>query len=252
MFIMLGWVTITVRSKTSFKTYIYFFCGCANLVWLMTIKFFGELFVEQTAILTFFELLLAVAGILLITLGLMSWSKDFQLVIEKLQISTSNYRVLSETDPLTGLLNRGQFDTTLNQVAKPKDPFSLILVDLDHFKSINDQYGHPVGEEVVERTAKLLGTHLRDKDYAFRLGGEEFALLYIQCPEEVVVQRAQTILKKIAQEPFSVNDDQVFSITASLGVVHRNQNDQASTIYKRADSALYQAKENGRNQVIVL
>ena len=252
IFILLGWVKITIRSKTTSKTYNNFFFGCANLIWLMTIKFFGELFVEQTSILTIFELLFAVSGLLLITLGLMSWSKDFQTVIENLKISTSNYRVLSERDPLTGLLNRGQFDPIIKHVVEQKHALSLILVDLDHFKSINDQYGHPIGDSVIKRTSKLLSAHLRDKDYAFRLGGEEFAMLFVQCPQEVVEQRAQTILKTLANEQFFTDNHEVFSITASLGVVHLGINEHPSTIYRRADSALYQAKANGRNQVLVL
>ena len=252
IFILLGWVKITIRSKTTSKTYNNFYFGCANLIWLMTIKFFGELFVEQTSILTTFELVFAVSGLLLITLGLMSWSKEFQTVIENLKISTSNYRVLSERDPLTGLLNRGQFDSIMKYVIEKKHALSLIIVDLDHFKSINDQYGHPIGDLVIKRTSKLLSAHLRDKDYAFRLGGEEFALLFVQCPEVVVEQRAQTILMALANEQFPTNDHEVFSITASLGVVHLGINEQPSTVYRRADSALYQAKANGRNQVVVL
>ena len=101
--IMLGWVAITHQSRTNTRTYNRFFFGCTCLIWLMTIKFFGELFDSQTPILTTFELLLAVLGLLLVTLGLLSWSREFQLAIEKLSTSTSKYRELSERDPLTGL-----------------------------------------------------------------------------------------------------------------------------------------------------
>ncbi len=245
-------IIIAIRSNISSRTFHLFFFGCTNIIWIMSIKFFGELFEKQTPLLTFFELAFAVSGLLLITLGLTSWSRDFKFVIDSLRDSTSKYRVLSETDAMTGLLNRGRFDPMMNHEAEQDHDLSLVLVDLDHFKTVNDRFGHPVGDQVIKSTAGILKQYIRDSDYAFRLGGEEFALLYVHCPQELVVERARTIRKAISDEPFSTDNDEVFTVTASLGVVHFEEDEQTAALYRRADSALYQAKSDGRDRVVVL
>lgn len=249
--IMLGWVAITHRSQVETQTYNRFFFGSACLIWLMTIKFFGELYDTQTSVLTVFELLLAVVGLLLVTFGLLSWSKEFQRAIDSLSISTSRYRELSEKDPLTGLLNRGQFDEIANHLVDFDRSLSLVLVDLDKFKSINDTHGHPVGDRVIQRSAEILSDHLRGSDYAFRMGGEEFALLYVGCPQALVAERAETIREALAGEAFTAEDQQTFTVTASLGVAHLENNEDPSSLYRRADDALYEAKSLGRARVVV-
>ena len=250
-FAMAWWLKITIQSNVSMDTYQRLFWGCTSLIWLMTIKFFGELYAFQTPVLTTFELLLAVSGISLLTWGFVSWSEDLNYIIEHLKVSVTEYRELSEIDPLTGLFNRRQYEQIMKHTGLHSREISLVLVDLDKFKSINDQYGHPIGDTVLRRTASLLSENLRGMDYAFRMGGEEFALLYLQCPRDKVEKRAQTILELIASEEFSTSDNERFSITASIGVVHLNSNEQVSTLYKFADAALYEAKENGRNQVVI-
>ena len=136
--------------------------------------------------------------------------------------------------------------------AEQDHEMSLVLIDLDHFKTVNDRFGHPIGDKVIMTTAGILKRYLRDTDYAFRLGGEEFALLYVHCPQELVVERARTIRKAISDEPFLSDKDEAFTVTASLGVVHFGEDEKTASLYRRADEALYKAKSNGRDQVVVL
>lgn len=166
-----------------------------------------------------------------------------------LSLQNKQFEDLAKTDPLTGLLNRiGVRDALYDGLMawkKNQTPFSMVLVDVDYFKRINDTYGHDVGDEILKATAEILRSSVRKTDYVARWGGEEFVLL---CPNTNRVQAmsaAETMRKRMAAEP--VYRD--IRVTASFGVATIAQAD-LDHLFKSADEALYRAKNRGRNCVM--
>ena len=162
---------------------------------------------------------------------------------------------MATTDGLTGCLNKRAFldelDNKLRSAQRFGRKLSLIVTDIDHFKSVNDTYGHPVGDRVIERVAQVIGARRSGTDFGFRIGGEEFAVLYVQCPHEVAEERAETMRSAMEREGFVTNEGEAFGATVSIGVAHFRRGDDAQRLYERADEALYEAKERGRNRVVV-
>lgn len=156
---------------------------------------------------------------------------------------------LATTDMLTGLVNRSQFDvilkSELNRQHRYARPLSLIMLDIDYFKDINDNYGHDVGDQVLIELAHLLKRNLRKADCCARWGGEEFMLLAPETSLEQAVRLAEKIRGAIKQTAFPLQN----RVTASFGVVEVNSQESVKSVMKRADNALYQAKEKGRNRV---
>jgi diguanylate cyclase (GGDEF)-like protein len=173
-------------------------------------------------------------------------------------LTLSNYQnkleEMATTDKLTGLNNRQMFDPILEQkfhsAIRQNSPLSLAILDIDKFKSINDLYGHPFGDKVLQEAALLLKNTVRKSDVLCRWGGEEFVILF----PDTDAQQAQEIVLKIqqlfSQHQFSYQQ-QDFNIYWSVGVADKGQNDQPADLVLRADQALLKAKNNGRNQVIV-
>lgn len=156
---------------------------------------------------------------------------------------------LATTDMLTGLVNRSQFDTTLKNELSRQDryvrPLSLIMLDIDYFKDINDRYGHDVGDQVLVEMANLLKGNLRQVDYCARWGGEEFMLLAPETSLEHAVLLADKMRCVINKASFPTSGP----VTASFGVVEARPQESVKSIMKRVDDALYLAKEQGRDQV---
>jgi len=163
---------------------------------------------------------------------------------------------LSVTDELTGLFNRRYFIRKLEETAAQQDryggEFSLIAVDLDHFKEINDAYGHPVGDAVLRRFADLIQGRVRKSDVVARTGGEEFLILMPQTPLKNAAQVADDLRYAIETESFVSDEGQVFKITMSAGVVScREEMVTARELLSICDRSLYQAKGRGRNCIMV-
>ena len=154
------------------------------------------------------------------------------------------------TDPLTKLYNRKYFSKVLDRqikLSKRYDySFSLILYDIDHFKRINDEFGHPTGDRVLIQLATLLKEHGRDVDDIFRLGGEEFAIIAPESNLSQAVIIAEKYRALTEKADFAIGH----KITISAGVSQLTQRDNKESLYKRTDSALYKAKSCGRNCVI--
>ena len=158
----------------------------------------------------------------------------------------------ANTDPLTGLANRRFIDSSLvpNFQQNPEQflPVSLIICDIDHFKRLNDRFGHDVGDEVLQAIAKLFLRNIRQHDYACRTGGEEFLLILpsTQLAEARVV--AEKIRQRIEQQAMvTANSD--FRITASFGVAQCDDAQEFNQAVKHADKQMYLSKQQGRNQV---
>lgn len=156
---------------------------------------------------------------------------------------------LSVTDQLTKLYNRRRTDETLSdEIERAKrsgKPFSVILVDIDKFKIVNDTYGHLVGDDILLELANILSSNVRKIDTLGRWGGEEFLIIDTESDRAKVVVFAEKIRKSIEAHTF----EKVGQVTCSFGVTHFIENDTASTILSRADKALYIAKDSGRNCV---
>jgi diguanylate cyclase (GGDEF)-like protein len=163
-------------------------------------------------------------------------------------------RHLAVTDGLTGVYNRRHFFTlaaaALNDAIQHDAALSAVMLDIDHFKRVNDTYGHPVGDQVIKTVATRLAQMTRDDDLVARYGGEEFALILTQ-PADGATHVAERIRAAIADTPIDTDAGPI-PITISVGIAHRGQDDtNAGTLLGRADIALYQAKEEGRNCVVV-
>ncbi len=157
-------------------------------------------------------------------------------------------------DPMTQVANRAEFDRMLKNFVDAHQesnlPCSLIMSDIDHFKSINDTYGHQAGDKAIITFASLLKSMCRSGDLVARYGGEEFAVLCADCTNSAAAQKAETIRKALSDIKHSCLEDK--SITASFGVTELQTGDTPETMLRRADRALLQAKDGGRNQVVQL
>lgn len=166
---------------------------------------------------------------------------------------------LARIDDLTGLLNRRAFMERLQnefeRVYRKQQDMSLVILDLDHFKNVNDSFGHQAGDLVLQETARCLTTACRSYDLIGRYGGEE----YIMCLPETNTQQAvlatERIRAAIASKKTLIPEKMKYvSVTASFGVstLNRNRPESLDALINRADSALYRAKENGRNRIVAL
>ena len=162
---------------------------------------------------------------------------------------------MAAIDPLTGLVTRRVLDeaaTSALSGAGSERGTSLILLDVDNFKSINDRFGHPCGDEVLVRIAGLLGRSSLRGEVACRLGGDEVALLLPDCSLEVALRRAEELLAGVREQEFLVRDDEPVEVTVSVGVAHAPSHaTDLRALYAAADAALYRAKQGGRSRVAV-
>ena len=175
--------------------------------------------------------------------------------IEKLKTNLATAQAQGLSDPLTGLKNRRGFDVVLaSQLAGARNaaqPLSLILADIDHFKSINDRYGHPAGDDVLKWFAKILSSNVKGRDTVARYGGEEFAIVMPATPLDSAAKVAAQIKAQLEaqfwQKPGAPNT--MLRVTASFGVAELAGSEGTSALVARADGKLYEAKQAGRNRV---
>jgi diguanylate cyclase (GGDEF)-like protein len=183
-----------------------------------------------------------VGGSVAILLVVLFWMRKLRALNRKLE-------KLSITDRLTGLYNRLKLDAVLeSEVARaPRSgqPFSVILIDIDHFKQVNDQHGHQTGDQVLVAVAEILRTGTRAIDFVGRWGGEEFLIVCPHTDTAGAIRLAETLRQTIQDHRFPV----VTQKTASFGVASFRQDDTVKEIVARADTALYAAKAAGRNKV---
>jgi len=178
--------------------------------------------------------------------------------LSKMEERTSFYRTKwleekarSETDALTGLPNRGaydkRFDEELHRWSRHPEPLCLAVIDIDHFKKINDKYGHGVGDKTLQIVAKTLRKYFRLSDYVSRYGGEEFTCILVKTDIKDVLKPLEKVRRAIEAIPFSIKKDRL-NITISVGVTMLYDTDDSQTVFDRADKALYEAKQTGRNK----
>lgn len=167
--------------------------------------------------------------------------------------SEKRLRDVSIRDPLSGLYNRRYMDETFQTLVLNTDcTFSLMMVDVDHFKRINDTYGHTCGDVIIQRVAEILTNSIRKNDVACRYGGDEFLLILLDCALEDTLAKARMVKQSIETTTEGLNMDQDFVVSASIGIAHFPENGNSrDAILKAVDDALYQAKQRGRNQIVV-
>ncbi len=173
-----------------------------------------------------------------------------------LKENNKKLELLTFTDPLTDLFNRRHFDSALGKelayAKRHSEIFSLMMLDLDHFKHINDGYGHATGDKVLLEVAKVIADNVRKSDIVCRVGGEEFAIIFRHADNKEILIIAESLRNKLEQHPVE-NRDEMISITASIGVATYDgktaEDCTQDQLYKHADSAMYHSKNHGRNQI---
>ncbi|MEZ5653364.1 MAG: GGDEF domain-containing protein [Burkholderiaceae bacterium] len=175
--------------------------------------------------------------------------------VERLADELVKAREEAQLDPLTGLFNRRMFDHQLHAAvasvqAGESTALTLLMVDIDHFKKVNDEHGHLFGDKVIQGIGRILSEGVMRKDAVCRYGGEEFALILPQTDEEGGTAVAERIRKTVSRSRIRrANSDKVLTnISVSIGVAQLKAGEAAEELVERADRALYQAKANGRNQ----
>ena len=178
-------------------------------------------------------------------------------LIAAVRIRARRFRELSSLmnrDGLTGLLNHINFKLALEreiaQSERRVSPFSIVMLDIDLFKSVNDTYGHPVGDQVIKSLARHLSQHLRKGDVAARYGGEEFAVILPDTPAKEAHDVIDNLRQKF-EEIHYTHEKGEFSSTFSAGIAVYPANEDMESLIASADDALYTAKESGRNQVVI-
>jgi diguanylate cyclase len=164
------------------------------------------------------------------------------------------YKQSSQRDSLTGLYNVRSFDyfynSMLRKTAEEQGECAICLVDVDHFKQINDTFGHSAGDEVLKKLAILLTSLTRDGDIVSRNGGEEFSILLPNCTKEKSVYIAERIRSTVEEQIFEIPDHKTIKITVSVGTATYHEGMELSNrLFQEADEALYKAKQSGRNLV---
>jgi two-component system, cell cycle response regulator len=159
------------------------------------------------------------------------------------------------TDALTGLYNRRYMEThvgtLVDQALSRGKPLSVLILDIDYFKSINDTHGHDAGDDVLQDFAIRIRKSIRGIDLACRYGGEEFVVVMPETDMAVATMVAERLRRRIASEPFAIQKGAcTIEVTISIGIAALGPNDDAAAVIKRADQALYRAKRDGRNRVV--
>jgi len=210
------------------------FNSSRNILWLITLVFFVGLIL---IVFTSFN----------ISKNRYNYKREKELE-EEVEIRTKQLKELAEKDSLTGCLNHKSLFAVLDETIanSKKNGFVVAMMDIDNFKKVNDKYGHPKGDEVIEKVAEVIKNSLRDDDIVGRYGGEEFLAIMPSITKKQSERIAERIRKNIENLVF---EPEIFNVTISIGVVlYKNEN--AIQLVNRADKLMYEAKKKGKNQVM--
>jgi diguanylate cyclase (GGDEF)-like protein len=232
---------------------IFMFPGLFFAQMAITLTFFGDL--PLLALLGNANTFIPFLSLALISLLARANNREFQRIIMRLlrtEMRNKNLSSLSITDPMTGLLNRRNLDDLLlaefQRAHNSGTALSCLMIDIDHFKSINDNLGHQFGDQVIARIAQLIKDNSRSEDICARYGGEEFLILS-QIPSGNAVKFSEKLLQIISSAQLEI-DGHSRAVTVSIGVASMEDRPlDAYDLVKQADRALYRAKQAGRNRV---
>lgn len=164
--------------------------------------------------------------------------QELKELVMRLVAERNNLVNVIKVDPLTGVYNR-------RILKRVRDYTSVAMCDIDEFKKINDDLGHPTGDLALQLVAQVLESKCRDKDYVIRLGGDEFAIVFCGARKDTVKQRMREIAKTLEETQFKSGH----KITLSVGIAHNYNDEPIEKAIEKADKALYSSKQNGRNTI---
>ena len=191
------------------------------------------------------------------TNSLQARMQDTSAEVNKLKAELSAVKETAEKDALTGLKNRGTFDLKINDTVQSQSiqslPSTMIMLDIDHFKRINDSFGHLVGDRVIRYVAALLTQIMGPNNFVARYGGEEFVVLIDNLPVEAAFKLAEKVRTAMGNSKLQRKDsgETIGKVTLSAGISVLRENDSIDSFIDRGDKALYEAKNSGRNKTIV-
>ena len=174
-------------------------------------------------------------------------SRQLKSRIGKLQAEEDRLRTAANTDSMLGIANRSSIVEILEHALKANGPLSVLIVDLDHFKQINDVFGHLAGDHALREVVTRMLAALRGSDTLGRFGGEEF-LVVMHAPPSGAEEAAERLRARVCAEPIVLGDE-TKTVTVSVGVAHAKPDEAGKELLARADRALYRAKDGGRNRV---
>ena len=239
------------------RSYLVLLCGLAflgiaeglHVVWFSPA---GEF---QVASIAWDSVYINVSGYTAVALGVLFWIREFREARKELERDNVNLKRVAAMDFLTQLVNRRQAVRHLERerarARRSGESLGFIMIDLDHFKSVNDTYGHQAGDAALKHTADLLKTRARASDILIRYGGEEFLAVLPDTDLPGAVELANSLRERVQNNPLTYGDVEV-QLRASLGVavLPPDQDIDVREMIDRADKALYAAKERGRNRVV--
>ncbi len=238
------WVVLLHRIKLTRSVFWMLYLGftCMALGALEDVE--DEFLLEEGAVSQAIENVASPIGMLFISIGLYLWGSEQKRSRQQLQ-------KLSETDALTGLGNRASFNHHLERAASGEKQRALLFLDIDNFKQVNDTHGHARGDQVIQQLALTMKQCIREQDLAFRYGGEEFAILLEGTHPRAVELVAQRIMTGFSTHLFTLENQQTFSCTVSIGIAHTQNPVKADAWLDTADQALYTAKERGKDRAVL-
>ena len=250
-------IPIVYRSGGRWRTYVIILCGLASVsipAGLQILQYLssGPL---PPALVAISQFHVEEAGYATILVGLLAGLRDLRSSTDALRQDNLTLKQLASTDFLTGLLSRRQAELLLEHGAararRSGSPLGFIMIDLDHFKKVNDTYGHQAGDAVLSHIGKLVKNRLRNSDIVARYGGEEFLVVILDPDPETIMTVAENLRLLIEQNP-TAHGSLTIPVCASFGVVisHVDSEDSVREAISKADKALYAAKSQGRNQVV--
>ncbi|OOM77635.1 diguanylate cyclase [Clostridium sp. BL-8] len=208
--------------------------------------------VPQNPAVFFQTMILYYSGYLIVSYLSIKYA-DYILEIIKIYQRLKNE---ATKDYLTGLNNVRQFDNSFNSISqmaiRKEEELSMLLIDIDFFKKINDTYGHNAGDTILKSLTPIFINTCRTYDVISRIGGEEFSIILLDCSESKAVKIAERLRKNVENNDFYISDNESIKITISIGISsYPKLTSQIDNLLENADIALYQAKNNGRNKVVV-
>jgi len=246
-------VTIEIYSIKNIRLDYSFLIILRAILLLPYIVMIGYVLIDQygliwgNRLISNYEILFSINIIVLVSIGIC-------FTLEGSSELMMRFKTDSETDELTKISNRRHLENSAKSFLKnfsSNTIVSVALLDIDFFKKINDSFGHDVGDLVLKEITQLISSEIRGNDLFGRIGGEEFCILINTENSELSISFFERIRKKISEEIIKTEDESI-SITVSIGIAHKSfDNENYSTLIKRADRALYEAKRKGRNRCIV-
>lgn len=252
-FSLLSWIVIVAFANLEAITYRYIIAGFSLMSAAAVADLLDEFIQSESTTINLFENFGFPIGLFLASIGLFLWSKQHKQLVDKLDNERLKWKRNSFYDSLTGLLNQRFFYEKIPSIVSSKEQNArkiyLLLIDVDNFKSVNDTYGHPVGDDLLRLIGLTIQSFLRKDDLGFRMGGEEFAILMHDANEQTCIDAAERLRKNLSQIEVITDEEVTVTRTVSIGISNYLYEEDIPKWIKRTDQALYKAKNSGKDQI---